>query len=598
MGILDDYLGSADPNVTSEPAKGSLLDTYLPPPSKDKTPKEQEYWQGFSEDPTFSGIAKRIGIGAIRGAKDIVDTGAHGLSNAASYVADKVLPESTAKQIRESAEKIKTEDKAAREEYEKEYGTSRAASVGRVGGQIAATIPIMPAKAIQGINVAAGAMPTMQGGVKVAAPLINRLIGAAGTGAAGGAVVGAATSSSNDKSLAENVGEGALTGAVAGPVLSAAGAAGKAAGSKILGSIDTATAQLAKRAEQLGIDLKGSQVSPSFFVKKYDQMSGQLPFSGATKSSEKQLDQFYKAVSRTFGENTSDVNEQLIKSAKSKIGAEMENIKTNANNSPLDRKFAQDLTNVLNKADYLTPDEKGIVHKHVKNIFSLVKNGELDATSLHNLTKYDAPLSDAINGSTANVRPLAGKLDKALKDLMERNLSPQDQAAWKAAKAKYKAASTVGEWFDRAPGEPNPLRLLKMVKNAPGGVTGGGTLSELGEIARKFFVEPKDSGTPIGEKTLSLINAVSHHPITALAAGAGAVAHGAFLYDMGAGATAFGINRAMRSAVNSKAVRNSIVDTALGGNHGATEETIKRVTPYLPVIRKDEKREPLRITVK
>ena len=577
------------------------LSEFEPKVEPKKETKKPEWWQGFQNDPSWSGLAARLGIGTVRGAKDIADTAAHGLGNVAATAAEKLLPESISKPIRKNVEETKAADKAARDLYNQEYPSNEgviptAADVGRMGGQIAASLPVMPMRAMEGINAAAGALPTVAGR---AAPLFNRLVGAAGTGAVGGATLGATTASTNDQSLGENVGTGALSGAVAGPALAGAASAAKGLGNKVIGSISATTADLAKRAEQLGIDLKGSQVSNSPLVKKFDQMSGMLPFSGQQGITDKQVGQFYKAVSNTFGEDTNEITPQVIKDAKQTIGAKMNAIKQSSTN-PFDTQLRDAFTDILDKAQYYTPDERGIVEKHIKNVLSGVNAaGELPGETLHNLTKHDAALSAAQNGKNPNIATAANGIRKALENLLARNLPPDELAKWYKAKGQYKAASTVGEWLDQSLGDPNPLGLMRKVNQAPGGKLGGGDLGELAEIARKFFPTSKDSGTPLGEMVLNAMHSVIHSPGTALGAAGTALYHGAVIPDVLTGGAALAANRLARSAVNSKYVKNALINNALGQTQGVTNKVASKVAPYagLPVINKDKDREPLRLTV-
>ena len=586
----------------------NLYSKARPEETKPKTESKggNEFWQGLNDDPSWSALAKRIGISGLRGVKDIVDTGAHGLANTAAYVAEKTLPKELSEPVRKSAENISASDKAAREQYEKEYPASEswipnATDVGRIGGQIVGTLPIMPTKIIQGVNAAVGALPTVVGGVQKAAPIVNRLVGAAGTGAIGGATLGASTASTNDKSLAENVGEGALTGAIAGPALTGASSAGKALGGKIIGGISHTTADLAKRAEELGIDLKTTQVSGSPLLKKFDQMSGMLPFSGQQGVTEKQIGQFTKAISRTFGMNTNEITPEHIALARKNIGADMEQI-YKSSISKVDSQFVNDLMNVVSNAHAtMTESEIKPIVNQIKNIAGKINaNGELNGDAYHGLTKYDAVLSKAQQSSNPNIRNAANEIRSSMEGLLDRNLPTDQKAALMKARSQYKAAMTVKDLVNQsAEGHISPLRLMQKVVKAPGGKLRSGELGELADIGRKFFPTSSDSGTPLGEKVLGAVTSLMHNPIGAIGAAGAAAAHGAFLADMAAGGFGIAANRLIREGVNSKAVRNALIRSGTGETHGIVNKLTGKVVPYasVPVINKDEKREPLRISI-
>jgi len=109
--------------------------------------------------------------------------------------------------------------------YKSEYGDSTAADIGRVGGQVLATAPLLPGGVVQGVRGMMGALPiSLSTGEKIAAPVLNRLGAAAATGGLGGAAYGVGTSGTSENSLPVHVGENALGGIVGGPILERAGA--------------------------------------------------------------------------------------------------------------------------------------------------------------------------------------------------------------------------------------------------------------------------------------------------------------------------------------------------------------------------------------
>jgi hypothetical protein len=555
-------------------------------------PSKPEFWQGYNDPSIVNGAIPRVGIGIMRGAKDVLDTGAHGLANATSYVAGKLLPEEYAKPIQQSAADTIAKDKMSSAEYEKEYGNSPAANVGRIGGQILATSPLMPVKAFSAIDAAAGALPV----AGKAAPLINRLGAAVGKGATGGAIYGAATSSQNDKSLAENVGEGAITGALTGPAVEAAAGAAKGIGGKIVGTVSPTRAKLAQRAEQLGIPVTASQVSTSPLLKKYDQISGMMPFSGAQGVSDNQLGSFTKAVSKTFGEDADEITPRLIASARKKIGSEIEAVGKNST-IKVDPQFQTDITKIVNDALGTLPEnELQPIKTLIKNISDKVDpNGNISGEAYTSLTNYKATLSKAQNSTNPNIRNVANEIRNALDDALTRNISPQEKQNLLNARRKYKNLMTIKSLAEAdEEGQVSPLRLMQKVMKMPGGKLNSGELGEIADIGRAFFKQPADSGTPLGEFVMQKVAPTVHSPITALAAAAGALTQGATFGTMGEGALALGTNRLMRSAVNSKFVKDSIINSSLGKTHGTINKLANSVVPYSSALAKP--RNPLVIS--
>lgn len=570
----------------------------------EKEKLKQEWWQGLKDDPNWSGLvsnlapeaglASRVGVGLLRGGKDVLDTSAHGLARATSAIADRLLPEILAGPIRKSKDEMLSADKVGNEQFEKEYGNATSVGLGRLGGQIAATAPLMPTKLIQGVNAVAGALPSISAtGARVAAPLANRLRAAIGTGGIGGATLGAATSSTNDSSLGENVGEGLVSGAIGGPLVVGASQAGKALGSKLVGKISQTRAELAKRAEELGINLKATQVSASPLLKKYDQMSGILPFSGARDVSDSQIGQINRAISRTFGQDTEELSPKLVKDSLKNIGQGMERVyKSTATNA--DTNLANDLQKVHDNAKLFSDDEEKTVVKHLLNVLKQINSGTIEGEEFHNLTKYNAPLSKMQKAANPNLVSSANDIRSALENAFKRSAHPDTVKELQKLKLQYKSGKTIEPLVEAdAAGDVSPLKLMRKVLSSPGGKLGSGELGEIADIGRAFFPTPADSGTPAG---MMVLNAL-HSPLSAGSVGLGALMHGSALSDIMAGGMGLGTNRLMREAVNSKAVRNAIIRGGTGETHGIVNKLTDMVIPYTSETTKNKDNNRLRITV-
>lgn len=575
-------------------SKYGLLPTQDIQASPDNAPK---WWQGLNSDNSYEGVAKRFGIGLVRGAKDVLDTGAHGLANAASYVANKVLPESIASKIAQSAKETEASDVAARNQFDKEYSNSPAVSVGRTTGQVAATLPIMPGGAMTGIAKASGALPIVtQTGAKVAAPLINRLVAAGGQGALGGAITGAATSSTNNKSVAENVGEGAITGGLAGPLLPVAASVGKGITSKLLSSISPERAALAQKAAANGIDLDASQVSESPLFKKFNQVSGWLPFSGAQKASDKQIGQFTKAVSNTFGEDTTNITPQVLRDARKRIGNDYETVgkNTTINSDP---QYIQDLSKIYHQADLmLSPDQFKVFNKHLMNVLDRFNNLTLPGEVWQHIRRSSEPLTRAINNNTGTDLGDALKGLKVATDQVFKRSAPSDMfPLLQQADKQYANMKTIEKLALNDPeGNVSPLRLMSKVVNS-GDKLKGGKLSELADIGRAFFPTPADSGTPLGEIVADKVGKSIAAPISAGLAGAHALASGGFILPTLEGVGGLALNRAVRSAANSNVVKNAMINNAQGNTYGFIDRAAEKATPYSSIALK--KKEPVRVII-
>lgn len=552
------------------------------PAYKESEKPIEAFWQGLQNDPTLLGAIKRFGIGALRGNKDVIDTGAEGLAKGTSAIADKILPEDLATPIRQSKDTMLAENKTARDLYNKEYPSTEgfipsAAEFGRVAGNITGSLPLMPTKIMGAIDTAAGALPTLAG---KAAPFVNRLMAASGKGAVGGGIIEGLSSSKNDKSLAENIGTGLLSGALGGPIVEGGGALGQALGSKVIGGISSTRAALAERAQQLGIELKGSQVSDSHFLQKLNQVSGWLPFSG--EGTDKVVGQFHRAISKTFGKDTEEITPALVKQALTDTGAKMNTIKQGVT-VDAGTQLQQDFIGILRDATSNLQDaEVKPIFNNLRSIAKMIdpNSNTMTADVYHNITKYDGLLSKLQNNSNPNIANAANQIRTKLEDALERSMTPQQLQEWRNLKLQYKSGKTVQELLESdRDGTANPLGLLRKVVQSPGGKLGAGDLGELADIGREFFKQPADSGTPLGNFILK--NApLLHNPISALSAGTGALLSGAPLLSLIEGGIGLAANRGVRSAINSKFVRDSLINSAKGKTQGVTNTITNAIEPY------------------
>lgn len=180
------------------------------------------------------GMVQSFGAGVLRGAKDVVDTGAQLLSSGFDKIAGT-----------NEGQRVADMNAAGKKEFEAQYGKDNtSAAVGRVGGQIAATLPVGGALGA-GVKAAgaAGVLPRaaiplgeaiatggMRGGTLAAdASLVARAANM-GTRMAGGAIAGGASAALVDP---DSAALGAGIGAALPPSLAAAGKVGRVVGSAI-----------------------------------------------------------------------------------------------------------------------------------------------------------------------------------------------------------------------------------------------------------------------------------------------------------------------------------------------------------------------------
>jgi len=583
--------GDDKPSVSKAPIKAEivtnpLLDKYGITASPSE--KQDDVWYKNIKDNSLLGSTKRFGIGALRGGKDVIDTLAHGLGEAASYASDKILPKSISSEVRKSVDQMKLSDMTARKDYEKEYNPEdiSAANIGRMGGQIAATLPLTPMRAMEGIAAATKALPYVNRyGQKVAAPIVNRLTAATGQGALGGALFNAATSEANDKSLAQNVGEGAITGAIGGPVIAGAGNLAKSVGKFAAGKIDPFKAELAKKAQALGINLDASQVSDNQLLKKYSQMMGVFPMTGRAGKQDDQLSQITRIAAKQMGEDTDKITPQVIANAKKRLGDNYETVAASTNMTA-DRDLAIALAKAKSFAEMrLKDDDLKVFNKQLDNIIdSYGKNhGNLSGSRWQEIRKTKGDLGGAI--SAYNGKPLQEPL-KLLRDAVDDSFNKYAPADMRRllqdTNYQYGNMKTLEPLANKTyNGRINPLLLTGAVnKSYRGKKPGNDVMTDLADIGQAFFRQPADSGTPHGNLVLDTAKHLMTNPLSGGAALATSMLYGSAIphaLEVGAGVAG---NAALYRAVNSAAAKKAIINASQGATHGAIDDIVNRATPY------------------
>ncbi|MFM9922765.1 hypothetical protein VLK31_07225 [Variovorax sp. H27-G14] len=209
---LYDALRRAD--AAGDTASATRLSDYIrsqPSATPDAAPTQEAKGQG-------GGVAENLGMGLLRGAKDVVDTGAQFLASGFDKIAGT-----------KEGERVKGLNDAGKAEFDKGYGDSTAASIGRVGGQVAATLPVggamgavvkgfgagaaLPRVAALGDAITTGGMSASGGGLAI------RTLGGAISGGAQAGLVNP-----------DDAGTGAAIGAAVPLAARALGQVGKAIG--------------------------------------------------------------------------------------------------------------------------------------------------------------------------------------------------------------------------------------------------------------------------------------------------------------------------------------------------------------------------------
>lgn len=332
-----------------------------------------------------------------------------------------------------------------------------------------------------------GPMMAMRG------PTIGKtIIGGGGAGAAG------AFGQAQGEDIAEQTGKGAIAGAALGAALPVAGGAILKGVRAVGRGVDPGIQALAQRADELGIPLSGAQISNSPAVKFLESTLNKMPgvYAGAPA---KQREAFTQAVSRTIGEDTPAITQEVMASAKSRIG-KMFNDVASMTRINADDELLTGLKRIEDEAaQVVSASEMAPLKTQISNIMGKIEDGVIDGKTYQALTRKGAPLDRASSSSDPNIRFYAGQIRGTLDDALERSAAPEIMEIIRTARTQYKNLKTIEDLAEKADasGQISPALLLNKVRQSYGDYAyrGGGDLGDLAKIGQQFMKQPPSSGT-------------------------------------------------------------------------------------------------------
>lgn len=329
-------------------------------------------------------------------------------------------------------------------------------------------------------------------GVRAAPTIGKTIIGGGGAGAAG------AFGQAQGEDIAEQTGKGAIAGAALGAALPVAGGAILKGVRAVGRGVDPGIQALAQRADELGIPLSGAQISNSPAVKFLESTLNKMPgvYAGAPA---KQREAFTQAVSRTIGEDTPAITQEVMASAKSRIG-KMFNDVASMTRINADDELLTGLKRIEDEAaQVVSASEMAPLKTQISNIMGKIEDGVIDGKTYQALTRKGAPLDRASSSSDPNIRFYAGQIRGTLDDALERSAAPETMEILRTARTQYKNLKTIEDLAEKADasGQISPALLLNKVRQSYGDYAyrGGGELGDLAKIGQQFMKQPPSSGT-------------------------------------------------------------------------------------------------------
>jgi hypothetical protein len=415
-----------------------------------------------------------------------------------------------------------------------------ATGAGEIGGNIAATLPVGGILAKGAQAVAPGLGLGAAGTSKLAQALQSsgmRLGGAPATTTAGkmgdlllrgGA--GAATGGISAGLVNPNdVGMGAAIGA-AFPV--AGMALGK--GSEMLGralrggEVSQPVRDLAEKAASLGISVPADRIANSRPMNALAASLNYVPFSGRAAVEDAMQSQLNRALSRTFGQDSTNVT-QALRNAAGDLGSKFDDVLKN-NVVKVDETFLSSLAERAQQAVQELPEAQArVINNQIDEIITQASKGggQLDGQLAYNFKRT----LDRIGGRTTPEAYYANELKKDLMGALNRSLAPEDAAAFARTRQQYgNMLSLENLAKNGVEGDISIARLANMrnIRNPE--------LQELADISAQFL-RPREG---------------QHGAAQRIMAGA-LMGYGA---GIPAAAASVGIGRLANSLLNSTAARN------------------------------------------
>ena len=384
-------------------------------------------------------------------------------------------------------------------------------------------------------NLAGGAVQMMAPVPGAAAARLGSIAGRAAPyvgAAARGAAFSGSQSVGEGESRGGNAAIGGALGAAGQGIASGAGALASRARTALTPTVQTAI----QNARAAGIPLHLSQVTDSRFLKTLGSVANSLPFSGANKAGQRQQEAFNRAVSRGFGEDAAQVSDDVLQSARQRIGAVYDDVYSR-NTVSLDDAALKRLSDIeQSAARNLPPNEAAVVKNQIDDIINATQNGAMPGRM------YQAFRTDRLlpmEGGTRSFQTgLIRDIRRALDEAAERSVGPDDAKALAQARRQWRNLRTTEKSLAQvsgAGGNVRPASLWPIVNQSKGATP---EMRELARIGQTVLKDPiPNSGTPERDLIYRLLGL----------GGGGALAGVSLPALAGTAAAGIGIGRAMNS---------------------------------------------------
>jgi hypothetical protein len=370
---------------------------------------------------------------------------------------------------------------------------------GKLGAEIAGTagaggVLANGVRALGATRAAAGLEPIVSGvarGLETGGFRVGEL---AGTGlgnlarvATGAATGGAAAGLVNpqDAAMGAAIG-GALPGATR-----LAGQAGSSIRRAVVPEMAPEVRNLATRAQELGINIPADRLVNSRPLNAVAAGLNYVPLSGRAATEEAMNSQLNRALSRTFGQDSSNVTMALRK-ADDALGGQFDTFLRN-NTVRVDQQFMDDLAQAANQASReLGSDGAKIIGNQIDDIVAKAQTGQIDGQAAYNIKKT----LDRIGKRNSPEAYYALDLKQKLMEALNRSVGQEKAQAFAKTRQQYGSMLELQKLATNgAEGEISVARLanMKNIRNPE--------MQELADIAAQF-VKPREGQHGAAQRAL------------------------------------------------------------------------------------------------
>lgn len=363
-----------------------------------------------------------------------------------------------------------------------------------------------------------------------------------------------------------------VAGAVLGGSPGAIGAIGKSVGSKFAEALAPEDAALVSKYEEMGGHLRPGQYIPSNFMRQGDAVMADTPWprvSGFAADSKtavlpaQQADEFNRFLSRSFGEDAPRITDEVVQSARKRIGDVYETVLPNnvIKDTPEIRAALDSVeSDIAKAAPAMEPKDLTRISATVNRIRSQLTEDGIPGKLYQEYRKRGGLLDELTASTSSALQGAAKSIRTALDDAFISQAKPEDAAALLKAKEQYRNLETLAPLAAKAPtGNVNPGAVLGAVNKEFGSPGKAGDLGTLARVGAAFLKAQPSSGTAERNVWRTLIN-------KPFSEGLPAIGNTAFSLPISAFAT-----RAINKAINSPEMRARLLAKALE-TPGATQQ--------------------------